>query len=70
MSEILEEDVAGDLVAADFSQLLDLPDIAFSGAEEVPLGTAASYDALQPLSPSQLEPMEYATCTVSKLSTC
>lgn len=58
MSLVQEDDVASDIVAADFSELLDLPDLAFSGAEDVTIGTTLPDDPLRPFSPPQLGPTE------------
>ena len=59
MPAIQEEDVASDIVAPDFSELLDLPDTTFAGTNDIPLGMTVTSDPLQPFSPSLLEPAEY-----------
>lgn len=61
MSVYKEEDVASDVVAPDFSELLDLPEIALSGAEDVdvPITATVANEPMPPLSPSQLEDVEY-----------
>ena len=58
MSAIEEEDVASDIVAADFSELLDLPDIAFGAVEDITNDMRLEFDTWQPLSPSGLDSAE------------
>ena len=68
MPVIQEEDVTSDMGVPDFSELLELPDISFGAFNDLPIGMTVASDPMQPLSPSLLEPTEYAIRFLNELT--
>lgn len=59
MSLNQEDDAVSDLAAPDFSELLDLPDVAFTGVEDLSIDAAVANGSLPPLTPNFLHSTEY-----------